>query len=257
MAYADQQMSGNKIAAIVLVALIHIGIGYLLISGLAYSAFQEVVETTTTFDIDEPEPEPEPEEEPPPPPEEVPETVPPPFVPPPVQQIPQQRQMQRSQEQIPTNTEVDRRPSTKRCADGRVVGADVACGPPTKTCPNGRTYPITAVCPRPEPEPEPEPRFTPKDPAPRGNPGSWASARDYPSRALREEREGVTRFRVNVGTNGRVTNCTVTGSSGHSDLDQETCKLVTRRARFNPATNGQGNEVAGTWSNAVRWQIPE
>ena len=72
MAYADQQMSGNKIAAIVLVVLIHLGIGYLLISGLAYSAFQEVVETTTTYDFEE-EPEPEPPEEEPEPPEEVPE----------------------------------------------------------------------------------------------------------------------------------------------------------------------------------------
>ena len=38
MAYADQQMSGNKIIAIIIVALIHVAIGYALITGLAYSA---------------------------------------------------------------------------------------------------------------------------------------------------------------------------------------------------------------------------
>ena len=38
MAYADQQMSGNRIVAIIIVALIHIAIGYALITGLAYSA---------------------------------------------------------------------------------------------------------------------------------------------------------------------------------------------------------------------------
>ncbi len=260
MAYADQQMSGNKIAAIVLVALIHIVIGYVLISGLAYEAYQEAVEKVTTIDVNEEEPEePEPEEEPPPP-EEVPETVvPPPFVPPPQINVPTQREPRRSPPNITPNDSVSRQPTTKQCSDGTTVAITARCGPPTKVCPNGRTYPITATCPRPEPEPkpEPEPRFTPKAASPRGNPGRWASARDYPSRALREEREGVTAFTLNIGADGRVTSCRVTGSSGHSDLDRETCQLMERRGRFSPATNGSGNEVAGTWSSAVRWEIPE
>ena len=254
MAYADQQMSGNRIAALILVALIHIGIGYVLVSGLAYEAYQEAVERVTTVDIDEPEPEPEPEEEPPPP-EEVPETVvPPPFVPPPQQNIAPARPTQRSTDRPSERREVDPFAGTKVCSDGTRVANSATCGPATKTCPDGTVVRITASCPVVEPPP---PRFTPKDPAPRGNPGRWASARDYPSRALREEREGVTRFRVNVNADGRVTNCSVTGSSGHSDLDDTTCKLISRRGRFNAATNGEGNEVAGTWSSAVRWEIPE
>src|SRR5690606_611590 len=79
MAYADQQMSGNKIIAIILVALIHVAIGYALVTGLAYSAAKKLVERVTTVDIEEPPP---PEEEPPPPPPE-PETAPPPPVAPP------------------------------------------------------------------------------------------------------------------------------------------------------------------------------
>src|SRR6187397_2957275 len=65
MAYADQQMSGSRIFAIVIVALIHIALGYALVTGLAYSAFKKAVERVTTVDIEEPPP---PEEEPPPPP---------------------------------------------------------------------------------------------------------------------------------------------------------------------------------------------
>ena len=61
MAYADQQMSGNRIVAIIIVALIHIALGYALITGLAYNAVQQVVERVTTIDIEEPPP---PEEEP-------------------------------------------------------------------------------------------------------------------------------------------------------------------------------------------------
>ena len=60
MAYADQQMSGNRVVAIIIVALIHIALGYALITGLAYNAVQQVVERVTTIDIEEPPP---PEEE--------------------------------------------------------------------------------------------------------------------------------------------------------------------------------------------------
>ena len=76
MAYADQQMSGSRIASIIIVALIHVAVGYALISGLAISAVKQVVERVTTVDIEEPEPEEE--ELPPPPPDQ--EVAPPPPV---------------------------------------------------------------------------------------------------------------------------------------------------------------------------------
>ena len=99
--------------------------------------------------------------------------------------------------------------------------------------------------------------MTVKDPEPRGNPGRWATPNDYPSRALREEREGVASFTVTVDTDGRVTSCRITRSSGHDDLDEATCKNIERRARFRPATDGNGQETTGTWSSSVRWQIPD
>lgn len=221
MAYADQQMSGNRVVAIIIVALIHVGLGYALITGLAYDVVKQVAERVTTVDIEEPPP-PE-EDEPPPPPE--PDTAPPPPVapPPPINIAPAPPPI-RTQPTIP---------------------------PPAP--------PVLRVPPPapPAPPPPPPPRFQPKSPEPRGNPGRWANTNDYPSRALREEREGITRFTLSVGANGRVTSCRVTGSSGHSDLDDTTCRLMERRARFNPATDGNGAEVAGTWSSAVRWEIPD
>lgn len=247
MAYADQEMSGNRIIALIIVALIHIAVGYVLVTGLAYQAVQEIAERVTAVDIDEPEPEPEPEE-PPPPPEEVPETVPPPFVPPPQQNLNNDAQTMRSSEKIDdTQQEVQRTPN-KTCPDGSVVAQTATCGPATKTCPDGKSYPVNATCP-------PVNRVEPKAATPRGNPGRWASNRDYPRRALREEREGTTRFRVTINADGRVTNCQITGSSGHPDLDETTCKLITRRARFNAATDGNGDKTAGSWSSAVRWNV--
>ena len=79
MAYADQGMSTNRIIAIVIVVLIHLALGYTLVTGLAYSATKKIIERVTTVDIEEPEPEPE--EPPPPPPDEV--MPPPPVAPPP------------------------------------------------------------------------------------------------------------------------------------------------------------------------------
>lgn len=80
MAYADQQMSGNRIVALFIVAIIHVLIGYVLITGLAYKAAKQVIERVTTVDIEEPPPE-EPEDEPPPPEQQ--DVVPPPVAPPP------------------------------------------------------------------------------------------------------------------------------------------------------------------------------
>ena len=67
MAYADQQMSGNKITALIIVALLHVVVGYALVTGLAYEAIKKVKEVTSAVNIEEekpPEtPPPEPQDE--------------------------------------------------------------------------------------------------------------------------------------------------------------------------------------------------
>jgi protein TonB len=73
---------------------------------------------------------------------------------------------------------------------------------------------------------------------------------------LQQEREGTTGFRVTIGTDGKVIDCSVTQSSGHADLDSATCNNVKRRARFTPAVRN-GAPVQGSYSNRVRWQIPK
>jgi len=44
MAYADQEVSGNRIAAFVIVALIHVVVGYALVTGLAYEGVKAVMD---------------------------------------------------------------------------------------------------------------------------------------------------------------------------------------------------------------------
>jgi protein TonB len=98
--------------------------------------------------------------------------------------------------------------------------------------------------------------FKPKPPMPKNDPRKWVTTDDYPARDLREGNEGTSAFRVTVGTNGRVSACEIVKSSGHPGLDAATCKAVKARARFAPATDENGEPVAGTYSNSVLWQIP-
>ena len=219
MAYADQEVSGNKIAAFVVVALLHLALGYALVTGLAYEGFQKVIKKVTTVDIKKDEPK----KEPPPPPKKM-AAAPPIVAPPP-----------------------------------RINVSNVSPPITTVSTPPPPAPPVLIVAPPgPAAAPPPPPaRFTPKGAQPKGNPGNWATTNDYPTRALREEREGVTGFRVSVGTDGRATSCDVTSSSGSSDLDQATCANVLRRARFTPASDSEGNPTTGSYSSRVRWVIPK
>jgi protein TonB len=221
MAYADQQMSGNRIVAIIIVALIHVAVGYALVTGLAYSAVKKAIERVTTVDIEEPPP---PKDEPPPPEPPKDTAPPPPVAPPPPMNISVAPPQIQTQPTIP---------------------------PPAP--PALRVPPPAPMAP----PPPPPPRVAAKKATPKGNPGNWANSNDYPSRALREEKEGITRFTVQIGSDGRVTSCSVTGSSGTPELDSTTCSLIQRRARFNPAINSDGQPTSDTWSSSVRWQIPK
>lgn len=91
----------------------------------------------------------------------------------------------------------------------------------------------------------------------RGNPASWVTTEDYPPSALREEREGVTGIAWDVTTDGKVVNCRVTQSSGSADLDDAACKFVTRRGRYSPALDQNGNPIQSSDKRRVRWQIPK
>ena len=84
------------------------------------------------------------------------------------------------------------------------------------------------------------------------------SSDDYPPSALRNEEQGTVRVRLSIDTSGRVTNCSVTQSSGSSQLDSTTCRLLQRRARFTPARDNRGQPIADTiTSPPIRWQIQQ
>ncbi|MEM8723954.1 MAG: TonB family protein [Pseudomonadota bacterium] len=106
-------------------------------------------------------------------------------------------------------------------------------------------------------EPPAPPLPDPIAATPRNAPGGWITDRDYRTRWIREGREGLAKFRLEISASGRVSDCTVIGSTGHNVLDVATCRLITKRARFEPARDSSGAKVPGTFSSSVNWQIPE
>ena len=118
--------------------------------------------------------------------------------------------------------------------------------------------PVPVAAPPPPPPPPPAaPPVAATRATPRSSPGSWLSDADYPSRAQREERSGTAGFRLQIGADGRVTDCTITSSTGHPDLDEATCRLLPRRARFKPAKGSDGAEMPDTYNGRITWRLPE
>lgn len=217
MAYADQSMSSRRVVAIGIVALLHAVIGYAFVTGLAYNVVKKVAQDLKTFDVEE-EPPP-PEELPPPPPPEQKVEPPPVLAPPPIVQV------------------------------------QSVAPPVVQTV---REAPPVVITPTAPPAPPPPPKPSVATPAKeRGNSSTWVTDADYPSRAMREEKEGTTAVAWDITTDGRVANCRVTSSSGTPELDDAACRSITRRGRYTPAKDAEGNPIQSTGSRRVRWQIPK
>lgn len=106
------------------------------------------------------------------------------------------------------------------------------------------------------PLPTPLPSFTAVAARPRNDPLGWVNTDDYKSNWIRQEMTGRARFRLDISAEGRVTGCTITASSGHPELDAATCALVSRRARFQPGRDANGQAVASSYANAIDWRLP-
>lgn len=216
MAYADQRMSGNRITALIIVAILHIIVGYALVTGLAYSAVKKIKERVETFDVEEEKP---PEEPPPPPPDQ-------PVPPPPIVAPPPPITFERPAPVLQTVTE-----------------------PPRVQ------LPPTVVAPPPAPPPPPAVDKS-RGARPKGQGSWAARIQDnYPSAALRKEIEGTVGVRVTVGADGRVQSCSVSSSSGSGDLDSAACEGMQRYARFDPALDRDGNPTTGSFSTRIVYRI--
>ncbi|WP_133365185.1 energy transducer TonB [Qipengyuania sediminis] len=87
--------------------------------------------------------------------------------------------------------------------------------------------------------------------------GSWIRQDDYPASAVRDGEGGIVAFRLDVDAAGRVANCAILESSGPLVLAETTCRLLSERARFEPARDAAGRAIASRYHSRVRWEAPE
>ncbi len=202
--------------AIGIVALIHVLLGYAFITGLALKAVKAVVNKVEAVNIKDKAPPPD--EPPPPPPKDI---EIPPYVPPPEVSIAQD-----AQPVITTQTTISQPEPPRYIAPP---------APPAPPAPKAESPPTAAT--------------------PKGR-GNTISEDDYPDSSRRAEEQGVTRVSFVVNTEGKVESCQTTQSSGFPRLDEQACKVIIRRFRFNPATR-DGQPVPETKTQPVRWQLKD
>ncbi len=196
------------------VILIHIVLVWALVTGLAQNVVKAVINKVEAVNIKEKVKLPD--EPPPPPPKDI--DIPP-YVPPPEVSI--------QSEAVPTITTQTTIPQPE---PPKYIAPPA---PPQAAPPAAPKGPTSAVA------------FDARTLA--------VSEDDYPPSSLRAEEEGVTKVKVTVGANGRVTACVVSEPSGHDKLDERSCKL-TSRWRAKPALQ-DGVPVEQTLIRSVRWQI--
>lgn len=218
MAYADRRSLRTRGTGIAGVVVVHVGLAALVMVGLSTSVTREII--TGPFIA-----------------RNIPATPPPP---PPVDDP----KPQKNKVQTPTYTPPIHDPLPRR---------DIL---ETKPLPHVDEWP-TDLFPLPK---DPIPGLGTAKPvtaSPRNDPGRWVTDSDYRTIWINKEMSGTARFTLDVDHNGRVSDCRITQSSGHAELDEATCALIAKRARFKPAKDGNGNLASGSYSSAIRWQLPD
>ena len=81
-------------------------------------------------------------------------------------------------------------------------------------------------------------------------------ADDYPAEAIRLGQQGTVRVRLKVSAEGRVMACSIIQSASPF-LDRATCRIMTERARFRPATGPNGVAIESEFeAPPIRWVLP-
>lgn len=81
-------------------------------------------------------------------------------------------------------------------------------------------------------------------------------ARHYPPAARKAGEQGSVGFRVTVEPDGSLSTCDVTRASGFSSLDNATCDLIVRHARFQPVRDAEGRAVRAVRIGQIEWKLP-
>lgn len=93
-------------------------------------------------------------------------------------------------------------------------------------------------------------------PTPINDPGKWVTTNDYPSNALRTGHGGIVQFRLDLDEAGKILKCHILSRTNPDEFADTSCRLLTRRARFEPALDAAGKPTKSFYVNSVRFIIP-
>ena len=84
------------------------------------------------------------------------------------------------------------------------------------------------------------------------------SGDDYPADAQMKGEQGTAQARLTIDVYGLVSNCTIIRSSGHRSLDDATCRILQKRARFSPARDQYGRAVPDSVTTPpITWRLED
>lgn len=217
MDYASQQRNpGKHPVGLIVVAVMHLALGYALVNGLGRKIVEVIKAPIETKIIEEVKPPPPPPPENLPPPPKL--TAPPPsFVPPPEVQV-------ATPQVAPTITVTREAPPP----------APVAIAP----------APAPAQAPAPAAAPAPRPQAV----AARIDVSSCEKP-EYPAAALRADATGTTKIRFTVDATGAVSKAEIerpAGASREHRLLDRTAVDALSKCRFKPGTDENGKPTGGT-----------
>ncbi|MRV71369.1 TonB family protein [Duganella sp. FT92W] len=196
----NEKDTGKNYTGITIVVLLHILIGYGIVTGLGKRLVAKMIEPVETKIIEEVAPPPPKELPPPPPPPEM-KAPPPPFIPPVEVNVqtppPAQNVISNATNVKPATTEIQKAPPA--------AGTPAPPAPPAK---------VAATLPR----------------------GDLEKCKpEWPKSSLRNEETGTVTVAFLVGVDGRVLEAKVEKSSGFRDLDKA-AQVGLSKCQFKPAT---------------------
>ena len=225
MDYATQQRKpGKHPIGLIVVALLHVVLGYALVNGLGKKIVEVMKAPIETKIIDEvkPPPPPPPENLPPPPKMALP---PPSFMPPPEVQV-----------------------TTPQLAPAITVTREAP--PPTTVTIAPAPAPVTAVVAAP-----PAPRI---QAVPARIDVNSCEKPEYPAAALRAEATGTSKLRFTVDATGVVSKAEIERSAGptreHRLLDRAAVEALSK-CRFKPGTDDTGKPVGAVTPVDYVWKL--
>jgi len=71
---------------------------------------------------------------------------------------------------------------------------------------------------------------------------------------MRKKIEGTVKVKVQIGSNGKVTNASIYASSGQGDFDSSALRAA-KKWRYKPAYNGLGQPVASSKVETVMFKL--